>query len=311
MMEIWRKKHMKKSIGEIHQFVDHMSTGGKRQPFFKRTRKILGIPVIPLFAVAASAVLITVLLTTYHVNIFGTINITGTPQETLLIYDTTPLIAETTPITVMDFTTLNPGDDLIATHTVSNLDGYDWNICFDLSHMPCQETNPTALWYGVWIEVQDHTTHAPITEIDLPSGATATFDYSYSVDPLFAEPVIDFPFDLRLTITQDETPPPEPASITVTGNANGGGTYDEQTPFPITYTYSNVNGYTLTLNYQSNGYPENPIAQNVPITGSYMTWNLPNIGEDVDMKIHLQVYDGATLICEDWSDSTFHVNYMP
>jgi len=301
---------MEKSIGEIHNFLDGIPSGrGRRQPFFKRTRKILGIPVIPLFAVAVGAILITVLLTTYHVNIFGTINITGTPQETLLIYDTTPLIAETTPITVMDFTTLNPGDDLIATHTVSNLDGYDWTICFDLSHMPCQETDPTALWYGVWIQVENHDTHEAITSIDLPSGATAIFDYSYSINILFAEPIIDFPFDLRLTITQDEqTPPPDPTVLVV--YPNGGEILNENTL--VTFLYNAVaypigSTVTIGMSVQENGQYVELIA-NAPITGSY-EWLVPPLTQDYHDKIVVKIYDStATLLCQDESDNWFVIH---
>ena len=195
------KKIMKKDLKEIEKHVDNILSKSKHM---SRSKKIMGLSV-PVFAIVVSSMvvsgaLIGVLLTQYNLNLQGAVAITGGEQVAVLFYDGMPLTTQTTTITAMDYDVLNAGDNYTTTHVISNIGGDSWVVIFNLSNMPLNYVDHQNVWYGFTFEVREHGTTTPITEIQLGPEETIEFDYYYNVNPLFADPLIDFPFDLRIII---------------------------------------------------------------------------------------------------------------
>jgi len=207
---------MMEDIKEIEKHVDSIIRKSKHR---RRSKKILGLSV-PVFAIIVSGMLVSgaligVLFTQYNLNLQGAVSINGAAQGAApLLYDGTPLATQTTTITAMDYDVLNAGDTYTATHVISSLDAQnDWVVVFNLSNMPLNYVDHQNVWYGFTFEVREHGTTTPITEVLIGAGATVEFDYYYNVNALFADPLIAFPFDLRMnivmnsTITPPNTPP--------------------------------------------------------------------------------------------------------
>jgi hypothetical protein len=200
---------MMEDIKEIEKHVDSII----KKTHMRRSKKLMGLS-IPLFAIlvvgmVVSGALVTVLLTQYNINLQGAVTLNGAEQEALLLYDGTPLAAQTTTITAMDYDVLNAGDNYTATHVISNIGANSWIVLFNLSNMPLNYVDPQNVWYGFTFEVREHGTATPITEIQLGPEEAVEFDYYYNVNALFADPLVDFPFDLRITIVKNiiNTPP--------------------------------------------------------------------------------------------------------
>jgi tetrahydromethanopterin S-methyltransferase subunit F len=195
------KKIMKEDTKEIEKHADSII---RKSTHMRRNKKLMGLPV-PLFAIlvvgmVVSGALVTVLLTQYNINLQGAVTLNGAEQVAVLFYDGMPLTTQTTTITAMDYDVLNPGDTYTATHVISNIGANSWIVLFNLSNMPLNYVDPQNVWYGFTFEVREHGTATPIAEIQLGPEEAVEFDYYYNVNALFADPLIDFPFDLRITI---------------------------------------------------------------------------------------------------------------
>ena len=205
---------MIEDIKEIEKHVDSI----RKSTRMRRSKKIMGLS-IPLFAIVVSGMvvsgaLIGVLLTQYNLNLQGTVAINGAEQgAAALLYDGMPLTTQTITITAMDYDVLNAGDNYTTTHVISNIGADSWVVIFNLSNMPLNYVDPQNVWYGFTFEVREHGTTTPITEIQLGPEETIEFDYYYNVNALFADPLIDFPFDLRIIIIINPLANVAPAAV--------------------------------------------------------------------------------------------------
>jgi len=210
-------------IGELQQFSEAGGNTKKSKKHFRRS-KYLGIPaswfaVLIAATVISSAALIGLIWQTYNLDITGTITINGAEEEPITIkYDGVLLTGTSMTITTMDYTELDPGDELTATHTWTNVDGHGFWIDYDWSGMPCHETSdPESLWYGFEIFFYEHGTTTPIeTPFYLDPYTDVLVDYYYDVDGMFADPLVDFPFDLAINIEVYDPPVAEDDAYTIT-----------------------------------------------------------------------------------------------
>jgi len=180
----------------------------------KRSIRILGhqvplsILAILVCGMLVSGALVTILWRQATVNIQGNIDVNGQTQEiSQLFYDGTRISGNLT-ITTMDISNITYGETKVFSHYWLNDNGHSVHIILNASSMPINgggvETDP---WFGFNIEFLDNVTQTPITEFDLPAISQKTILYRYSVNQLFEDPGIDFPFHLiyQATLTDKQS----------------------------------------------------------------------------------------------------------
>ena len=208
------KKNMKEE--NIESKVDALCSPGAivpRPKKFKRTKtlsKTLSIPgVLIISSMLILGALLGFLWTTYTIKTEGDININGGQGEAVaLYYDDTLLVGTSMNLTIMDFPVLNAGDNKTKTHEFRNENGHGYNISIDLSGCPLEYVNESDPWYGVDI-------YAEPTELYVAPETNETFTLHYIVSPLFADPLVDFPFLMVINIEcYDTTPIGNPDSYT-------------------------------------------------------------------------------------------------
>jgi len=165
----------------------------------------LSIPLMPLLmAVTTGAVLITLILSTYHVSIFGTTTITGGSDEVTNLYfgpvgETGTMIAEDEQTITISVEDLGPGDTWTQEYVIDDTEGtHCWNIDFDVSSLTYDD--PADEWYGLtWslILVGD----GPITgPLYCEAGYDIHIQLELTVDPLFKQPSGDYTFEIPMTL---------------------------------------------------------------------------------------------------------------
>ena len=156
-----------------------------------------------------SGLLLGFVWTNYTITFQGNIAVGGGIGEAVELYwDGILLTGDSMNITARDVQNLNAGDSNIrVTHTISNNNGHGYNFTLDLSQMPCQETDPESLWYGLWIDTVETGTDTPLHAFRVAPESNYSFDIIYTVEPLFQFPGIPFPFKLIADIElYDATP---------------------------------------------------------------------------------------------------------
>jgi len=179
----------------------------------KRTKTLfkLGVPswlVTIIGVVLVTGALIGLLWNTYYVSVEGDIDVNGNIQEEVaLYYDGVQLIGDHLDITTMDYDELNPGDAFTVVHTFDNVGSKAYEVTVDLSGMPLEYVDPLDLWFGLTIKVFEHGTTTPLSSFQVMPLSDYEFDIFYSVNALFEEPVIAFPFLMTLDIEVVNMPP--------------------------------------------------------------------------------------------------------
>jgi hypothetical protein len=169
----------------------------------------MGWLVITVSAIMVSGALIGFIWNNYTITQSGDIHINGQTEEPVSLYfDDQQLAGTSLALTTMDFTTLNPGDHLIAVHHFDNLDGHAFDVTLDLSGMPLEYADEQDVWYGLGIHAYAHGTTTPLTTFSVEPLTAYTFDIAYDVDLNFADPgaLVDFPYSLSMSIVLNDLP---------------------------------------------------------------------------------------------------------
>lgn len=198
----------------IDKLVDRVlsarSKAGTHRTRGRRIRCMMRLSPTTLIIMAIAiggAVLLGFVWNNYTITVERDIPVIGGTGEAVAVYfDDNLLTGTSLNLTLMDVTQLNAGDTVRGTHMIRNENGHGYNFTLTLD-CPAHETNPEALWYGLWIECVEESTTTPLYEFRVAPETNYSFDIVYTVDPLFADPGVDFPFKLVVDIElYDVTP---------------------------------------------------------------------------------------------------------
>lgn len=203
-------------IGEVRR---HLSEAGEVKHKRRwRSKTLYGIPcswlVLILSAFIGTGALVSLIWTTYNLQVTGDIDVNGNVEEPIsLYYDGTMLTGTSMIITAMDFAELDPGDDFTVTHEFESTDGITFDVDVDTSSLP-DNSDPASLWYGFDVWILQHGTQTNLTAFTIQPLETYEFDIRYRVHPLFEEPLIPYPFNVGYDI--EVSYPPEAVNDEVT-----------------------------------------------------------------------------------------------
>ena len=201
-----------KEIEKIYEFIDSKPMRSKSRRS-TRTKRVLGIPVTALIAVAIMSMVVTGAyisgLGNYAVTMDGNIDTVDSSVPDLVSFDGV-LLTEASTVVTMDLTEFTEIGTQTFVHSVFvDPDNGNFDISFDTSGMDAflniieGEPGDQHTHAGFFFDIEDQATHTSILDetTTVLAGETLTMDFLYTLDDNFwnplATPVL---FDLSILI---------------------------------------------------------------------------------------------------------------